>query len=155
LEDLLKSTFDQNQPNTCTISEEVEFLNKYLEIEKARFKNRLDVMFEIEPDTESIKIPCYLVQPLVENSIKHAVGKMLSKCTIKISAFLESDNLRLDILDTGSNQNKKTALTWGVGLKNIDERLKLFYGPDALLQIGYRQEGGFQSSVIIPKKYLL
>ncbi len=155
LEDLIKSTFDQNQPNTCTISEEVEFLNKYLEIEQARFKNRLEVRVEIEPETESIKIPCYLVQPLVENSIKHAVGKMLSKCTIRISAMMENENLRLDILDSGSNQPTKKSLTWGVGLRNIDERLKLFYGPDALLRIGYRQEGGFKSSVIIPKKYLL
>lgn len=155
LEDLIKSTFDQNQPNTCTISEEVEFLNKYLEIEKARFKNRLEVMLEIEPETESIKIPCYLVQPLVENSIKHAVGKMLTKCTIKITAMMESDNLRLVIRDSGNYQTAKSTLTWGVGLSNIDERLKLFYGPDALLQIGYRKEGGFQSSVIIPKKYLL
>lgn len=156
LEDLIKSTFDQNQPNTCTINDEIQFLNKYLEIEKARFKNRLEVMLEIDPTTEDIKIPCYLVQPLVENSIKHAVGKMLSTCTIKIRSILDKDGLRLDILDTGtSSPAKNNALTWGVGLKNIDERLKLFYGPDALLQIGFRQEGGFQSSVIIPKKYLL
>lgn len=155
LEDLIKSTFDQNQPNTCTISEEVEFLNKYLEIEKARFKNRLEVNLEIAAETESIKIPCYLVQPLVENSIKHAVGKMLNKCTIKISAIMEKENLRLDISDSGSSQKREKNLTWGVGLRNIDDRLKLFYGHDAQLKIGYRQEGGFLSSVIIPKKYLL
>ncbi len=156
LEDLIKSTFDQNQPNACTINEEIEFLNKYLEIEKARFKDRLEVQLEIAPETEQIKIPCYLVQPLVENSIKHAVGKMLTTCTIKIRSILDNEHLLLEILDSGTSQKKQnTHLSWGVGLKNIDERLKLFYGPDALLKIGFRQEGGFQSSVKIPKKYLL
>lgn len=156
LEDLIKSTFDEHQPNTCTLSEELEFLNKYLEIEKARFKHRLEIELDIDPNTENLKIPCYLVQPLVENSIKHAVGKMLTKCTIKIKSALQNDRLLVDILDTGTSAlPKKSTLTWGVGLKNIDERLKLFYGPDAVLQIGYRQEGGFKSSIIIPKKYLL
>ena len=155
LEDLIKSTFDQNQPNACTLKAEVIFLQKYLDIEKARFPDRLSVKLEIAPDTEEIRIPCYLIQPLVENSIKHGVGKTLRKCTITIRSKFKGEFLIIDVFDDGNGVTKKPLReNWSIGLRNIDERLKLYFGLEALLDVGIPADQGFRSSIIIPRKYI-
>ena len=155
LEDLIKSTFDQNQPNACTLKAEIKFLQKYLDIEKARFPDRLSVKLDVEEGTEDVNIPCYLIQPLVENSIKHGVGKTLKKCTITISARFKGDFLIIDVIDDGNGVTKKPLKeNWSIGLRNIDERLKLYFGSDALLDVGIPADEGFRSSIIIPRKYL-
>lgn len=156
LEDLIKSTFDTNQPDSCTIKAEIRFLKKYLSIEKARFKDRLSVKIEIDEKTKEISIPCYLIQPLVENSIKHGVGKSMNKCTITIRSRIQEELLVIEVLDDGDGPKKKPERSnWSIGLRNIDERLKLYFGEGALLDVSIRKEGGFRSSILIPKKYIL
>ncbi len=155
LEDLIKSTFDQNRPNECTLKEEAIFLKKYLDIEKARFSDRLSVEFEIEEETKEIQIPCYLIQPLVENSIKHGVGKSIGKCTILISSRFRGDFLIIEVSDNAEGIKKKPEkMNWSIGLRNIDERLKLYFGDHAFLDLNAFENKGFKSSILIPKKYL-
>lgn len=155
LEDLIKSTFDLNQPNACTIREEIIFLEKYLDIEKARFSDRLSVQFDIKNETEQLRIPGYLIQPLVENSIKHGVGKSIGLCTIKILACFKGDFLVIEVSDDAKGTKKKPEReNWSIGLKNIDERLKLFYGEKAFLELNACENEGFKSSILIPKKYI-
>ena len=155
LEDLLKTTFDQHQPNNCTIEAEINFINQYLEIEKSRFGERLKVELSIDEETKPIQIPSYLVQPLVENSIKHGVSKSLQDFEISICSYMNKHNLVIEILDDGSSSTlPKKKKKWGIGLRNIDERLKLFFGPDALLETGFLAQKGFRSAIIIPKKYI-
>lgn len=156
LEGLIKSTFDQHQPNSCTIEAEIIFLEKYLDIEKSRFQDRLSVQLEIDEDTEHIKIPCYLIQPLVENSVKHGVGKSLKKCTITIKSKLIGDFLSIEVFDDGNGSTKKCVekVEWGIGLKNIEDRLKIYFGIGAFLEVKALPEGGFKSVIIIPKTKL-
>lgn len=154
LEELIKSTFDQNQPNTCTIEAEIVFLKKYLDIEKSRFNDRLIVEFNIEKETDKIRIPCYIIQPLVENSIKHAVSKSLRLSTITISSRLSGKQLVIEVSDDGQETKKKPLREdWSTGLKNIDERLKLFFGEGAMLEVSVVEGGGFKSSILVPQKY--
>ena len=155
LEDLIKSTFDQNRPNECTIKEEAIFLKKYLDIEKARFSDRLTVDFNIDNETKQIQIPCYLIQPLVENAIKHGVGKSIGECTISISSRFKGDFLIIEVSDDAQGIKKKPDKSnWSIGLKNIDERLKLYFGEHAFLDLNTFDNKGFKSSILIPKKYL-
>lgn len=155
LEDLIKSTFDQNRPNECTIKEEAIFLKKYLDIEKARFSDRLSVEFDIDEETKGIQIPCYLIQPLVENSIKHGVGKSIGECTISISSRFKGDFLIIEVTDNSDGIKKKPEkANWSIGLRNIDERLKLYFGENAFLDLNGFENRGFKSSILIPKKYL-
>lgn len=155
LEDLIKTTFDQNQPDVSTVKEEVIFLEKYLDIEKARFSDRLILKFDIEDEVENIKIPSYLIQPLVENSIKHGVGKTLDKCTISISAMFKGGFLAIEVFDDANGIKKKPKREdWSIGLKNIDERIKLFFGKHAFLDLSTFDNIGFRSSILIPKKYI-
>ncbi len=155
LEDLIKSTFDQNQPNACTIKEEVLFLEKYLDIEKARFSDRLSIRFDIDEDVEHIKIPCYLIQPLVENSIKHGVGKSLEECTISICSKYKGDFFVIEVSDNAKGfKNKPEKQNWSIGLRNIEERIKLYFGENAFLDLSSFEVDGFKSTILIPKKYI-
>ncbi len=156
LEDLIKSTFDKNQPNSCTIDAEMIFLKKYLDIEKDRFQERLVVEFEVQDEARNIDIPCYLVQPLVENAIKHGVGKSLHQCIIQIKAMYKGEFLVIEVNDdaSGSSQNGKKYVDKGVGLKNIEERIKIYFGEEAFLDVGSVKDGQFKSAIVIPKKYL-
>ncbi len=157
LEELIKSTFDQNRPNSCTIEAEIDFLEKYLNIEKSRFQERLSLRLDIKEETKSAKIPCYLIQPLVENSIKHGVGKSIKKCTIIISTYSEGEYLCIKVRDDGIEQSQESELKkskWGVGLKNIQERLMIYYGESGVLRITFPEEGGCVSLIKIPRNKL-
>ncbi len=157
LEELIKSTFDQNRPNSCTIEAEIDFLEKYLNIEKSRFQERLSLKLHIDEETKSSKIPCYLIQPLVENSIKHGVGKSIKKCTIIISTYLDNEYLYVEVKDDGIEQSQESELEktkWGVGLKNIQERLTIYYGESGGLRITFPETGGCVSLIKIPRNKL-
>lgn len=156
LEDLIKSTFDKNQPNSCTVEAELIFLKKYLDIEKDRFQERLIVEFEVEEDVQDVNIPCYLIQPLVENSIKHGVGKSLGVCVIEIRAGIKGDFFVIEVSDNANNlfQKANKIIEKGVGLKNIEERIQIYFGVEAFLEVGFGSDGNFKSAIVIPKKYL-
>ncbi|GAB5407722.1 MAG: hypothetical protein BalsKO_00870 [Balneolaceae bacterium] len=157
LEDLIKTTFDKNQPNSCTVETELIFLKKYLDIEKERFQDRLRVNFNIDEEVSGIKIPCYLIQPLVENSIKHGVGKTLDRCTITIQAKMRGSFFTIKVSDNAKNGPRNTTqkIEKGVGLKNIEERIKIYFGVESFLDVGSSSNGNFKSAIVIPNKYLI
>ena len=156
LEHLIQSTFDKNQPNSCTIEAEMIFLKKYLDIEKDRFQERLILEFEVSREVGKIEIPCYLVQPLVENAIKHGVGKSLNQCIIQIKALFKGEFLVIEVNDNahGFVQTGKKNVEKGIGLRNIEERIKIYFGEEAFLDVGSVKDGMFKSAIVIPKKYL-
>lgn len=155
LEELLKSTFDKNPANSCSLETELEFINKYLDIEKERFGNRLEVDVQLQPSTKEVQIPCYLIQPLVENSIKYGLSKSLETCTISIHSYYDAESLIVEVFDDGNGNPKiKERSDWGVGLSNVEERVKLYYGEDTKLYTSGVTPKGFKTSIVIPKKYL-
>jgi LytS/YehU family sensor histidine kinase len=136
LSDLLRITFARSGAARITLQEELEFLEKYLEIEQTRFQDRLTVSYDIDPDTLDTEVPRMILQPIVENAIKHGVAPRSGPGTIQIVAARDGDVLRLEVRDNGPGLGgrERTRLHQGVGLSNTRDRLACLYGEDQSLR---------------------
>jgi two-component system, LytTR family, sensor kinase len=130
LSDLLRLTFDRSGAARVSLQEELEFLQKYLEIEQTRFHDRLSVQFEIDPDTLDAEVPRLILQPLVENAIKHGVSPKPGAGLVQISTRRQGENLWIEVSDNGVglSAGARARLRSGVGLSNTRDRLECLYG---------------------------
>jgi two-component sensor histidine kinase len=130
LSDLLRLTFDRSGAARVPLQEELEFLQKYLEIEQTRFQDRLTVRYHVDPDTLDAEVPRLILQPIVENAIKHGVSPRTGLGTIEVFAHRDGDNLWLEVGDNGVGLSgtARTQLHSGVGLANTRDRLECLYG---------------------------
>ncbi len=144
LSDLLRLTLSSDGRQTVPLRQELEILDKYMEIELVRFQNRLRIEKDIAPDVLGAIVPSLALQPLVENSIKHGIAKSSTAGWIGISAWREGDYLTLEVSDDGPGVMGSTRelLGRGVGLTNAKERLQQLYGDDQLFEIESRSELG-------------
>jgi two-component system LytT family sensor kinase len=128
--------FLQSDRTFIPLAKEMEIVRAYLEIEALRLGNKLETQIDIAPDALAIPIPVLTVEPLVENAVKHGVARKSEGGRVRVEARVESGNLRIRVLDTGSGfQADDETSSTGVGLENVLKRLRLCYGPDAGLQI--------------------
>ena len=143
LSDLLRLTFDRSGAPRVPLQEELEFLQKYLEIEQTRFQDRLTVQYEIEPDTLDAEVPRLILQPLVENAIKHGVSPRTGLGTVAIAARRDGDTLWLEVRDNGVGLSgtARTQLRSGVGLANTRDRLECLYGEAHQLEFSEAETG--------------
>jgi hypothetical protein len=136
-----------------TLEDELTLIESYLEIERARFEERLEVKIEVPKDLQKIKIPTLILQPLVENSIKHGISKIKQGGEVEISARLEIGRhevfLQLTVLDTGVGVNQEQ-ISSGVGLNNIRHRLQNHYGNSASLRIENVEGRGTKAELRFP-----
>ena len=135
------------------VSQEVESLKLYLEIEKMRFEDRLRPRFEIEPAAGEGRVPSLLLQPLVENAIKYAVTPQEEGAEIAVEARVVGDRLVLKIADTGPGLNDtapRSVSSTGVGLANTRDRLAQAYGPDHRFDLRTNASGGTDVVIEIP-----
>ena len=130
LSDLLRMSFENLETQEIPLKQELEFLRKYLEIEQMRFHDRLRIEMEIAPDTLDAKVPNMILQPLVENAIKHGLAPRSEGGKIEIGAVKNNGNLSLTVKDDGIGIpfNDTENLPEGVGLSNTRRRLKHLYG---------------------------
>jgi two-component system, LytTR family, sensor kinase len=130
LSDLLRITFDRSGAACVPLQEELEFLQKYLEIEQTRFEDRLTVDYEIDPDTLDAEVPRLILQPLVENAIKHGVAPRTGPGTVSIASRHDGSQLCLMVRDNGVGLSggDRAKLHHGVGLANTRDRLECLYG---------------------------
>ena len=142
LSGFLRYSLDRNPHKLAPLSVEIEAQRKYLEIEQTRFGDRLAVHFEIAPDAAAAHLPSLILQPLLENAIKHAVTPSGAGGRIDVSAWRDGDLLRVRVEDDGPGLPPNGATRRGVGLANARERLKLNYGDRAGLTAGNRPQGG-------------
>jgi signal transduction histidine kinase len=151
LSDLLRLTFDRSGQARIALHEELEFLQKYLEIEQIRFQDRLTVQYDIEPDTLDAEVPRLILQPLVENAIKHGIGPRTEPGVIQISSRRRDDVIWLEVRDNGVgvNPSARTRLDGGVGLANTRDRLECLYGTHQQLQLS-DGHGGLAVAMEIP-----
>jgi len=150
LGDLMRYTLDQRKTDFVTLKTELEFIENYLEIERVRFKERLMVHYQVDKTCESIFIAGFILQPLIENAIKHGFAKTNRKCNIVISAALEAQFLNITITDDG---NGSEVITKGVGLENTENRLKNYYVDHYEFNYQNTQPHGFKVVMKIPAKY--
>ena len=128
LSDLFRDQLQASQADLVTLEEELDFIAKYLELEKARFGDRLNVEINVPRNLYEEKIPPMLLQPLVENSVKHGLSSLIDGGTISISIFKDAGKLKFEIADTGVGVGDTKALFGkGVGLSNTRLRLQKMY----------------------------
>lgn len=146
-----------NQPQQkITIEEEVYALWLYLDIEKIRFQDRLNIDFDVSDDAKNALIPSLLLQPLIENAIKYAIAPMENGGTIQLSVKRDRKILKIILCDTGpglpDKEDQKTIdpNSSGVGLANTRNRLNELYPNDHNISINSRKEGGLQIFIALP-----
>jgi len=151
LSDLLRMSLETAGTQVTTLSRELDFVNCYLEIEKVRFEERLNVMVEIAPETLDALVPHLLLQPLVDNAVKHGISKLLAGGEIIITSAVEDGELRLQVKDNGPGLDRPGMLhATGLGLRVTRDRLETLYGQDQSLELLSPPEGGVAIRVCLP-----
>lgn len=151
LSELLRAALRNTEAHEVTLRQELDFLEKYLEIEQTRFQDRLKIRIEVAPETLDARVPNLILQPLVENSIKHAVAPRADETLIEICAERRNGHLRLLVSDNGEGIGEKPAESNGIGLSNTRARLEKLYGTNQELTLKTATGGnGLEVSVTIP-----
>jgi two-component system LytT family sensor kinase len=153
LSHFLRYSLDNDPMQKVTLSQEVEALKLYLDIEKVRFDERLQIHFEIEPAASSALVPSLLLQPLVENAIKYAIAQSINGGSIKIAARTFAGELLLEVIDDGpgmSTPNGRSSGRRGVGIENTRERLLELYGSKQSFGLGTTDPHGLTIHIRIP-----
>jgi sensor histidine kinase YesM len=152
LSELLRLTLDQSKPQEVPLSEEMAFLDRYLEIEQTRFAERLRVEKNISPDTQQALVPYLILQPLVENAVRHGIEPREELGLLKICASRKNGRLELLVRDNGDGLPSKTDLNAaaGIGLSNTKSRLRHLYGEDCRFELNPAEGGGLEARVEIP-----
>ena len=155
LSKFLRYSLDNNPDTKIGLEKEVNALKLYLEIEKTRFGDRLTLDFQIDEQAKLAGIPSLLLQPLIENSMKHAIAQSEQGGTISFNATVIDNKLVLELCDTGSDvkiQQSKilSSKGRGIGLRNTDERLATLYPDNYDFILKILPSGGLKSTIKIP-----
>jgi LytS/YehU family sensor histidine kinase len=148
LSDFLRLTLESSGEQELPLRRELEFVERYLAVEKVRFGERLRFSIEAAPDTMAALVPALLLQPLVENAVRHGLEPQLRPGTLSIRAQREGDALLLSITDDGAGLPKTHPSREGIGLANTRARLRELYGDRARLEL--RNEKGVSVRIALP-----
>jgi signal transduction histidine kinase len=151
LGDLLRRVMRGDRPPEVTLAEELEFVRQYLAIEQVRFPDRLRPEVAVADALLPAAVPEFLLQPLVENAIRHGLARRVGATLLRIAARREGDHLVLTVTDDGPGpEGPEEAPAEGVGLRNTRERLATLYGDRASLALTRTPEGGAAVTVRVP-----
>lgn len=152
LSDLLRLTLENVGVQEVSLKQELEFLQGYLEIEQTRFKDRLTIHTDIDPQTLDARVPNLILQPLVENAIRHGIEPYKEPGTVEIMARREDGTLRVSIRDSGPGLSsaKRSQHREGIGIANTKARLKQLYGEDFGFELCESNSKGFIVKLTIP-----
>jgi sensor histidine kinase YesM len=150
LNTVLKLVLKRNTPSKIPLAQELEVLESYLAIEQVRFADRLRVDINLDPSTLDGLVPCFLLQPIVENAIRHGIAHCEDSGLIETSAQRLGTRMCLQVRDNGPGLNGRSASGFGLGLSNTKERLAHFYQNDYEFRAFQPESGGFQVSITIP-----
>jgi two-component system LytT family sensor kinase len=144
----------RSQDHFVTLREELEAIDEYLNIECIRFGPKLRVEKSIDPDSLDVVVPSMLLQPLVENSIKHGLSSKIGEGRITIRSVRQNGHAIIDVMDNGvgvSPNPADRAKGGGIGLRNVNERLRVIYGGNYQLQLDSVPGGGTCARIVIPE----
>lgn len=154
LGDFLRHALKQDSVENVTLDQEIKSLMLYLNIEKARFEDRLNLQFDLDPDSLNARLPTLLLQPIVENAMKYAISESEDGGTLSISSKVISDQLLLEVSDTGPgyepNRGEEGA---GIGLRNVMERLRTLYGDNQEFSLLDNTPSGLKVSIRLPLQF--
>jgi len=149
LSNVLRSSLQAGELDLIPLSKEIEIVKDYLEIEKARYEERLEVTWAVQEGTEKVKIPPLLLQTIIENCIKHGISKLPDGGSIAIRTLAHSDAVDIHIYNTGVyDPNAKSDSS--LGLENTKNRLNLSFGKNAWLTIGNHENNSVLTSIHLP-----
>ena len=150
LSELLRVALRSGSSPEVSLKDELEFLRGYLEIEQTRFQDRLQVDFEVEKETLDAKVPNLILQPLVENAIKHGIAPLATAGKILIETRRRNGFVELSVSDNGAGLNDSVNESNGIGLKNTRERLEKLYGTEQQFEITSKAGEGLRVKIRIP-----
>jgi LytS/YehU family sensor histidine kinase len=152
LAEVFRYALDSTRLEWVKLDDELHFLECYLEIEKARFEERLEYAVDVGEELRALRIPPMILQPIVENAIKHGIGPKVEGGKVRIAARLDADRLVLVVEDTGAGPAGKSRHRGaGIGLTNIRERLQHVYGDSASLKLEEIGAEGTRAVLVLPQ----
>ena len=154
LSHFLRYSLEHGAERSVELANEVDAANLYLTIEQTRFVDRLTVVFSIAEDANEALVPSFLLQPLIENAIKHAIAQNEDGGIIRVTADADGDMLRVRVEDSGSghrpSDSAQAVSGAGLGLQNVRERMAALYGERGRLKTGPSDLGGFRVDLAFP-----
>jgi LytS/YehU family sensor histidine kinase len=152
LSDVLRQVLRSEQAHEVSLADELRFLERYLAIEQVRFSDRLTVRFDVEDTLLDAAVPEFLLQPLVENALRHGIAQRADAGAVEVSARRDDDTLVLSVTDNGPGPHAghRDGNGNGLGLANMRERLTNLYGSRAQLELRAAPQGGTVATVTIP-----
>jgi LytS/YehU family sensor histidine kinase len=154
LGDFLRLTLENAGTQEVTLQQEMEFLNGYLEIERVRFQDRLTTLVNVDPLMLDVPVPNLILQPIVENAMRHAIATHADCGRIEITAMPRNGALHIEVRDNGPGlpvDHDTIHLRKGVGLANTRARLERLYGADHLFELTNDPAGGLVVTLEIPR----
>lgn len=148
LSELLRHVLDESAPQEVSLSQELSFLDDYFEIQSIRFQGRLDTEIDVPPSLLDAQVPNLILQPVVENAIKHGASQVRGVGRIEVKGCREGDYLLLTVQDNGPGLPK--AQEDGLGLRNVRARLQELYGEDQALTLESVDNEGTRAVLKIP-----
>ena len=153
LSEFLRRALEDSHRSQVTLEEEVEYLQRYLDIQKVRFGERLRVSMDIPAELLHAQVPNLLLQPLVENAIKHGIAKRAAGGALRIAGASHNGSLCLRVYNDGADSPKDWQATrTGVGIGNLRTRLQILHGGQTDLQLTRDAAGGVEAVVTLPLK---
>ena len=149
LSELLRYVLREGRSGMATLGDELQFLRGYLELEQVRFADRLQVSFDADPSLAPVRLPSLLLQPLVENAVRHGIARRPGAGRIEIRAQRDGSKIRLEVCDDGPGLPAAAAEA-GIGVRNTRERLLHRYGAEAALVLGTAPDGATSAVVTLP-----
>lgn len=146
---LLRDSLDDDDRAEVSLEEEVSLARRYLAIEEVRFADRLEVRVELTAEARAVRVPRLILQPVVENAVRHGIGARAAAGHLEITARTTPDELIVVVRDDGPGPSP-TQRPNGVGLKNTRERLRTAYGAGARLTLEHAPEGGGVATLVLP-----
>src|SRR5262245_10520609 len=149
---VFRYTLDATRTEWVPLEDELRFVTSYLRIEKARFEGRLGYFIDLEPQSKRVLIPPMILQPLVENAVRHGIASRIEGGAVRLSAKSSAGRLMLVVEDSGSGLKTDGASDRpGIGLKNVRDRLKHIYRDQAMLQLSPVEPIGTRVTLMLPE----
>jgi LytS/YehU family sensor histidine kinase len=149
LGELLRQALKTSDRQQVALEEELELLERYLGIEKVRFAERLRVVMDVPKELRGERVPSLILQPIVENAVKHGIARRVEGGTVAISAERRNGSLRLSVYNDGPALPEGWKKSGGIGLENVRERLESLYGRNGELSV--KNDGsGVRVTVTLP-----